>query len=130
MAMPRDAFDADVQRLQDLFLERFDGTTIDHHVALTESGLAQLHFTVHVGHGQIPDVSFDELEREVVEIARTWDDRLLDRLIEEHGEARARELFERWADRLPDYYKASTDVAIAGLDVLGSTSWSVARTGS
>jgi glutamate dehydrogenase len=52
VAMPRDAFDAEVRlRLQDLFLERFDGTTIDHHVALTESGIAQLHFTVHVGHG-------------------------------------------------------------------------------
>ena len=118
VAMPRDAFDADVRlRLQDLFLERFDGTTIDHHVALTESGIAQLHFTVHVGHGQIPAVPLDELEHEVMEIARTWDDRLLDRLIREHGEARARTLFERWADRFPDYYKASTDVAIAGLDV-------------
>ena len=83
VAMPRDAFDADVRlRLQDLFLERFDGTTIDHHVALTESGIAQLHFTVHVGHGQIPAVPLDELEHEVMEIARTWDDRLLDRLIQ------------------------------------------------
>ena len=55
VAMPRDAFDAEVRlRLQDLFLERFDGTTIDHHVALTESGIAQLHFTVHVGHGPDP----------------------------------------------------------------------------
>ncbi|HJY32100.1 MAG TPA: NAD-glutamate dehydrogenase domain-containing protein, partial [Actinomycetota bacterium] len=118
MAMPRDAFDSDVRlRLQDLFLERFDGTTIDHHVALTESGIAQLHFTVHVGPGQIPAVPLDELEREVIEIARTWDERLLDRLIHEYGEAHARTLFERWADRFPDYYKASTDVVIAGLDV-------------
>ena len=81
VAMPRDAFDAEVRlRLQDLFLERFDGTTIDHHVALTESGIAQLHFTVHVGHGQIPEVPLDELEGEVREIARTWDDRLLELL--------------------------------------------------
>ena len=119
VAIPRDRFNAEVrQRLQELFLERFNGTTIDVHVSLTESDLAQLHFTVHVGQGQIPDVSFDELQRDVVEIARTWDDQLLDRLVEEHGQARARELFERWADRLPDYYKASTDVAIAGLDIL------------
>ncbi len=119
VAIPRERFDEDVRlRLQELFLERFDGTTIDHHVSLTESDIAQLHFTVHVGRGQIPDVSFDGLEREVVEIARTWDDRLLDRLIEEHGEGRARELFERWADRLPDYYKASTDVEIASLDLV------------
>ena len=118
VAMPRDAFDAEVRlRLQDLFLERFDGTTIDHHVALTESGIAQLHFTVHVGHGQIPEVPLDELEGEVREIARTWDDRLLELLIRQHGEARARTLFERWADRFPDYYQASTDGAIASLDV-------------
>ena len=65
-----------------------------------------------------------------MEIARTWDDRLLDRLIEEHGEARARELFERWADRFPDYYKASTDVAIAGLDVLRFDELERARTPS
>ena len=116
--MPRDAFDAEVRlRLQDLFLERFDGTTIDHHVALTESGIAQLHFTVHVGHGQIPEVPLDELEGEVREIARTWDDRLLELLIQQHGEARARTLFERWADRFPDYYRASTEGAIASLDV-------------
>ncbi|HEX2288111.1 MAG TPA: NAD-glutamate dehydrogenase domain-containing protein, partial [Gaiellaceae bacterium] len=119
VAIPRDRFHGEVrQRLQELFLERFNGTTIDVHVSLTESDLAQLHFTVHVGQGQIPDVSFDELQRDVVEITRTWDDQLLDRLVEEHGQARARELFERWADRLPDYYKASTDVAIAGLDIL------------
>src|SRR6266508_2219778 len=118
VAMPRDAFDAEVRlRLQDLFRERFDGTTIDHHVSLTESGIAQLHFTVHVGHGQIPEVPLAELEGEVGEIARTWDDRLLDLLIHQHGEARARTLFERWADRFPDYYKASTDGAIASLDV-------------
>jgi glutamate dehydrogenase len=119
VAIPRDRFDAEVQqRLQELFLERFQGTTIDHHVSLTDSDVAQLHFTVHVGHGQIPDVSFVELEREVMEIARTWDDQLLERLVDEHGEARARELFERWADRLPDYYKASTDIGVAALDVL------------
>ncbi len=118
VAIPRDRFDEDVrQRLQDLFMERFHGTTIDYHLSLTESDLAQVHFTVHVGHGQIPDVPFDELEREVVEIGRTWDDRLLDELVERHGEEDARGLFERWAGRLPDHYKASTDVTVAAADV-------------
>ena len=118
VAIPRDMFDAEKRhRLQDLFLERFQGTTIDYHLSLTEGGLAQLHFTVHVGHGQVPDVSFDLLEREVVEIARSWEDRLLERLLTEHGQDDGRRLFERWADRFPDYYKAATDAAVAATDV-------------
>jgi glutamate dehydrogenase len=108
VAIPRDLFDAEKRhRLQDLFLERFQGTTIDYHLSLTEGGLAQLHFTVHVGHGQVPDVPFDELQREVVEITRSWEDRLLERLVAEHGQDEGRRLFERWADRFPDYYKAA-----------------------
>jgi glutamate dehydrogenase len=118
VAIPRDRFNAEVrQRLQDLFLQRFEGSTIDYHLSLTEGGLAQLHFTVHIARGPIPEVPFDALEHEVVEIARTWDDRLLERLMESHGEARARELFERWAPRLPDHYKAATQIDMAVVDV-------------
>src|SRR5262245_15002745 len=116
-AIPRDRFDAEKRhKLQYLFLERFQGTTIDYHLSLTE-GLAQLHFTVHVGHGQVPDVAFGELKREVVELARTWEDRLLERLVADHGEEDGRRLFERWADRFPDYYKAATDSVRAARDV-------------
>ncbi|HJU57699.1 MAG TPA: NAD-glutamate dehydrogenase [Actinomycetota bacterium] len=119
VALPRDRFNADVrQRLQALFMERFNGTTIDYHLSIAESGLAQLHFTVHVGGGQVPDVPLAELDDEVVEIARTWDDRLLERLIERFDEARARELFDGWAGRFPPTYKASTDVELAVEDIL------------
>ncbi len=119
VALPRDRFNADLrQRLQDLFMERFHGTTVDYHLSIAESGLAQLHFTVHVGGGQVPDVPFDELDRDVVEIARTWDDRLLEHLADRFGEGRGRELFDRWAERFPPTYKASTEVELAGEDIL------------
>jgi glutamate dehydrogenase len=119
VALPRDRFNAEVrQRLQALFMERFNGTTVDYHLSIAESGLAQLHFTVHVGGGQVPDVPFGELEEEVVEIARTWSDRLLERLIVRFDEARARGLFDRWAGRFPPTYQASTDVDLAVEDIL------------
>ena len=119
VALPRDRFNAEVrQRLQEMFMERFNGTTVDYHLSITESGLAQLHFTVHVGGGQVPDVPFEQLDQEVVEIARTWDDRLLERLVERFDEGRARDLFERWAGRFPPTYKASTDVDLAVQDIL------------
>lgn len=118
VAVPRDRFTAEVRkRLQALFLRRFGGSSIDYHLSIGETGLAQIHFTVHVAHGGIPDVPFAELEAEVVEIARTWEDRLLARLEEVHGEDEGGELFDRWAPRFPDYYKSSTAIELAVLDI-------------
>ncbi|MGH2589238.1 MAG: NAD-glutamate dehydrogenase domain-containing protein, partial [Actinomycetota bacterium] len=119
VALPRDRYNAEVgRRLQELFLRRFKGSSIDEHLQFGESGLAQLHYTVHVAIGEIPDVSFDHLERDVVEIARTWDDRLERRLAELHGEEGARVLLERWAHRFPDSYRTTTDVELAIEDIL------------
>ncbi|MGH2635738.1 MAG: NAD-glutamate dehydrogenase, partial [Actinomycetota bacterium] len=119
VALPRDRYTGEVgQRLQELFLRRFKGSSIDEHLEFGESGLAQLHYTVHVAIGEVPDVSFEELERDVVEIARTWDDRLEEHLSEVHGAEGARVLFDRWAHRFPDYYKATTPVELAVEDIL------------
>jgi glutamate dehydrogenase len=119
VALPRERYTAEIgQRLQTLFLSRFSGSSIDEHLEFGESGLAQLHYTVHVAAGQIPDVSFEQLEQAVVEIARTWDDRLEERLAQVHGEEGARVLFDRWADRFPEHYKAITPVDVAIEDIL------------
>ncbi|MGZ5354220.1 MAG: NAD-glutamate dehydrogenase [Actinomycetota bacterium] len=119
VALPRDRYTAEVgQRLEALFLRRLNGSSIDEHLEFGESDLAQLHYTVHVARGEVPDVSFDELEREVVEIARTWDDRLEGYLARVHGPEGGRVLFERWGHRFPDYYKATTGVELAAEDIL------------
>jgi glutamate dehydrogenase len=118
VVLPRDRFDAELRsRLQDLFMLRFNGSSVDYHLSLGESQLAQVHFAVHVASGHIPDVSFKELEEEVIELARTWDDRVGDRLVEVHGEQRGRELADHWATRFPDAYKHVTDVEVAVGDV-------------
>ena len=118
VALPRDRFNAELRhRLQDLFMERFNGTSVDYHLALGETDPAQIHFRIHVADGKIPDVSFAELENEVVALARTWDDRLLERLAAAHGEERGRTLWARWEGRFPEYYKSSTEVTRAVLDI-------------
>ncbi len=118
VALPRDRFNTELRmRLQALFVQRFRGSSVDYHLSLGESQLAAIHFTVHVDEGEIPDVPFAQLEQEVIELARTWDDRLLDRLLHGHGPERGRVLFERWASHFPDYYKTSYDVDVAAFDV-------------
>ncbi len=117
VALPRDRFNAPLrQKLQALFMERFHGESVDYHLALGESDPALIHFTIQVD-GHIPDVSFAELEQEVVGLTRTWDDRLRERLVALHGTSDGRALAKKWSPRFPDYYKSSTDIYLAVLDI-------------
>jgi glutamate dehydrogenase len=117
VALPRDRYNAELQqRLQDLLLERFGGETIDQYLSLGETEQARIHFTVHVN-GPPPEVSLTELEHEVIALTRTWDDRLRERLIAIYGEERGARLAETYRERFPDYYKNSTDISMALVDV-------------
>ena len=118
VGLPRDRFNAELRkRLQALFLERFAGTTIDYHLSLGESEFAQIFFTVHVDHGQIPEVPYEELEAEVERLARTWDDDLTQELIQVDGIERGTALARKWGPRFPDYYRANSDWGLIVADV-------------
>lgn len=117
VVLPRDRFNATLRRqLETLFRERYGGTSVDYQLSQGEEGLARIHFTVWVGGGPVPDVSFDDLQQTVVEMSRTWDDRVGECLATfvDHGA----ELVRRWSPSLPDYYKTSTSLAISAGDIL------------
>jgi glutamate dehydrogenase len=121
VALPRERFTATLRkRLQDMFMERFHGVTVDYHLSLGETESAKIFFTVHVEAGvQIPEIPHEELEAEVERLARTWDDDLADALAARLGERGGRALAATYAPRFPDYYKTSdTDWALAVDDVL------------
>ncbi len=119
VAMPRDIFNAERRReLQELFRERYDGASVDYRLALAESDHARLHFTVWIKGGEVPRVSREDLEREVLELCRTWEDRITELVAERVDLNAARELVQRWATHLPGYYKSSTSLHIAVGDVL------------
>ena len=121
VALPRERFTATLRkRLQDMFVERFHGVTVDYHLSLGETESAKIFFTVHVEAGvQIPEIPHEELEAEVERLARTWDDDLADALAARLGEQSGRALAATYAPRFPDYYKTSdTDWALAVDDVL------------
>src|SRR5690606_25033848 len=50
-------------------------------------------------------------------LARSWDDRLREALVERVGEERGPVLAARWAGRLPGQYKAGVDPTVAVRDV-------------
>ena len=82
-----------------------------------EGDRVRVHFTVHRAQGGLPELSRRDVEAEILELARTWDDRARDELVARHGEERGRVLAKRWTERLPDSYKAAVDPAAAADDI-------------
>ncbi len=119
VVMPRDRFNAPLRKtLQALFMERFDGNSIDYRLALGETDTARLHFTIWIAGGEVPDISIKALEAEVIAAAQTWEERLGARLTERHGHDDAEMLIEKWAGRFPNYYRNSTSLDVAMGDMI------------
>ena len=119
VALPRDRFDPALRRrLEELFLERFGGDGVESSVALpVTTEVARVHVSVHAEAGVADDVDLGALESEVVSLARTWDDKLLDRLVARLGAGEGERLAKHWGPLLPDYYKSSVDPRLAVLDI-------------
>jgi glutamate dehydrogenase len=116
VVLPRDRFNAELrQQIQDYFMSSLQGTSADYQLTLGEDGTARIHFTVWL-EGPIADVPFEELQQTVVEMSRSWDDRVRDVLapMVDHPS----ELLQRWSSALPDYYKTSTSLPVAAGDIL------------
>jgi glutamate dehydrogenase len=116
-AVPRDRLSADVrERVRELVAERYGADGVDVHEVLSEGDRMQLHLIAYAADG-LKEVSTSELQSELRELARTWDDRLRDELVERLGDERGRMLAARWGRRLPEQYKASLRPADGAEDV-------------
>ncbi len=118
LALPRSRYRALlVERVSRLFKRRFKARDVEAQHMLGEGGnRVRVHFLVHAPDG-LPDIDRTELEREVVQLARTWDDALQDALAERYGAARGRLLWSIWGTFLPEHYKGYTAPTTAATDI-------------
>lgn len=118
LALPRDRYRAVlVERVTRLFKRRFKAKDVEAQHMLGEGGnRVRVHFLVHSVDG-LPNIENAELEREVVQLARTWDDALRDALTERFGAARGRLLRSIWAGHLPEHYKGYTSPHVGAMDI-------------
>lgn len=129
VVMPRDRFSAGVrQEIQALLSERLQASRVEYQLSLVEAeGHARLHFFLTTDLG-LQAVNQSVLEREVTELTRNWQDRLRDRLVAAHGEARGRRLWELYGPGISESYRASVPLGAAvrdleNLEALGAGSF-------
>ena len=116
--VPRDRYNTQArERIEQLALAAFGGTSIESQVTLSESVLARLHMIVRTPPGSGRAVDAVELERKITETVRTWQDQLKEALLEACGEAEALRLYRDWGDTFPAAYQEDTPFEVAVEDV-------------
>jgi glutamate dehydrogenase len=116
--VPRDRYNTQARmRIESLAREAFGGLSIESQVTLSESVLARLHLLVRTPVGSNQAVDAVELERDITETVRTWQDRLQDCLVDAFGEAAALRLVRTWGDAFPAAYQEDTAFDAAVEDV-------------
>ena len=109
--VPRDRYTTSSRiAMADVLRRRLLGSSVDFTVRLTESALALVHFTVHTDPATSPEaVDGDDLQDELAEAIRTWDDRLLSL----PGSGEVADLIPG----VPEAYKAGVDPTQALVDL-------------
>ncbi|MDH3686123.1 MAG: NAD-glutamate dehydrogenase, partial [Myxococcales bacterium] len=117
--LPRQRYSEELrQRIRRFFTEHLGAGSVDDRVSILEEGAAILHFFCTTDEkGGVP--STEVLESEIRQLAALWEDRLLEALTRQHGEAEGSELAARYADALPASLRVTTHPDDAVRDVLG-----------
>src|SRR5215472_6997432 len=85
--VPRDRYNTEVrQRIEQIALEGFAGTSVESQAQISGSSHARLHVLVRTDPGRRHRPDFGTIERRIGEAALTWFDRLRQVLIERRGE--------------------------------------------
>ncbi|HVA39333.1 MAG TPA: hypothetical protein VNF49_01615, partial [Candidatus Binataceae bacterium] len=116
LVLPRESFSAEVRkRIQEALGRILDGELVYYYLAMGEGYRARMHFCFAAAPPSAAQLR--AMETEVSQLARTWEDRLREELVERFGERRAVALAERWLGAFSPHYKASTVVARAAGDI-------------
>ena len=115
VVMPRERFSSEVQaRIEEALARQLQGAPLYRHLAMGDY-TARLHFAFSAPAPAPPLIA--ELEREVVELTQSWEERLRRQLIERMGEVRGHPLGVEYGAAFSAEYKASTEVSRAVADV-------------
>jgi glutamate dehydrogenase len=116
--LPQGKFSGDVrQRIEAAITHRLQGTILNYHLAPTSADQTRLHFYVSAPDETVRTAEPRELEREITQIIRSWEDRLMDALMAEHGEEEGQRLWKLYAGAFSEEYRVAYLPAAAVVDV-------------
>lgn len=104
--LPRDRYNTAVRlRIEQVLSKAYDAKSIDFTTSVGDSTLARIHFVVRPESGQVDDVPFEQLEKDILTSTQTWGERLGDASREEDGPDAAARVSSLYAKSFPEAYK-------------------------
>jgi glutamate dehydrogenase len=116
--VPREKFNSELrEKMQKVLLEAFKGIEVSFSTRFSESVLARIHFVVRVPTGIDIEYDISDIEKKLIEAARTWRDELQSALVEHTGEERGNDLFKQYGDGFPAGYQETFSPRTAVIDI-------------
>ncbi|MEH8019165.1 NAD-glutamate dehydrogenase [Rheinheimera muenzenbergensis] len=104
--VPRERYNTQLRKETQVILQNALGSDepVEFTTYFSESVLARTHYLVRISDSHV-EYKVKDIERNLVEAARTWEDKLESALIGVYGEARGRELIGKYVNAFPRSYK-------------------------
>ncbi len=116
--IPRERYNRELRlRIQKVLVEELNGLEVEFSTYFSESVLARIHYVVRITPENDPQPDPEELEKRVIEAAKSWQDGLHEALLEQHGEARGARYFKRFSHAFPGGYREDFQPRTAASDV-------------
>ena len=116
--VPRERYSRELRvRIQNILMHAFEGTGVEFDTLFSESTLARIQFTVHVEPGGKPKYATKEIERQIIEAERSWQDKFRDALTDQYGEEQGIQYFHRYADAFSGAYREDFSARTGAFDV-------------
>ena len=116
--IPRDLFNSALRaQIQEYLRVVFEATEVEFDVYFSHSILTRIHYMIHIDPKSGAHHDQRQIETHVQNIARDWNDSLLELLKEKKPYHQARRLFEVYADAFPANYRDSFSIQNAIADI-------------
>ncbi|PCI18560.1 MAG: glutamate dehydrogenase [Piscirickettsiaceae bacterium] len=117
--VPRDRYNTSVRKkMERVLCKKLYTNNIDFNVQFSESILARIHFTIHVSSNWSGELDVEEMENEIIDILRNWDDDLLSALVLRSGEVVGKGLYSRYSGGFTAAYKEKYPARYGVSDIL------------
>ncbi|RDE24839.1 NAD-glutamate dehydrogenase [Motiliproteus coralliicola] len=116
--VPRDVFSTELRlQVQDLLIKACGASTVDFTTTFSESVLARVQFVLRTDPANPPQFDLAQLEQEVVNVSRDWNDELHAALIENCGEEQGNRLLSNYRYGFTSAYREHFVPASAVYDI-------------
>ena len=116
--VPRDRYNTALrQRFGAILEEAYGGKIASFSTQLDDSILARVHFLLRTKPGKTTDPDTAKVEANLVDAARTWNDRFGDALVGAEGPEKGAELFARYGEAFPTSYREAFPATTAVEDI-------------